>query len=462
MNRWARILPVLITFAHAGACGDSAGGTDVNATEGGQTESATANATAGTTEGATEGESDATTEAATTGDIDPVHEMICAQLSALADPEESYAVPGVAGAPRWGIPPAAPPTTRVRRSWSSLDAADKQQVIDAFIALKGITVDSGDPGSSRADYSSFCEQPELGQSPYAKNLYDYYVEAHTNAFVSMRTEQMPMPRMSHMAPQFLPWHRYLLLRLEADMAEAIGDPDFALPYWDWEDCWEDGDPNTCEPLFEAAYLGTAGGCDEASSPVQGYLTDNGFLANIYSVGGLMNFTGDGIVCSPRPIVRAVGCSDSVIGPPEDSEVAGIFARPVYDAAPYDSCYTEEDISFRQYLEGFNNSDLDPICVAAGCTLHGRGHEWIGGDMTINSTPNDPIFFLHHNNVDRVWAAWQEANLASGDAEREVDHGNPGYPEGEYRGPMFIFDEVRADEMFDYRGLGYEFDALPSE
>jgi tyrosinase len=389
--------------------------------------------------------------------------MICDQLGGLVDVDESYAVPGVAGAPRWGLPVDPPGTPRVRRSWSSLDDAEKQQVIDAFLALKSITVDSGDPGSARADYNSFCEVPELGQAPYAKNLYDFYVEAHINAFVSMRSpDQMPMERMAHMAPQFLPWHRYILLRLEADMAEAIGDPDFALPYWDWEDCWEDGDAGTCTPLFEPAFLGGPGGCDDSTHVVEGYLTDNGFTANVYSVGGLMNFTGAGLVCGARPLVRAAGCSDSVTGPPDAAEIAGIFARAVYDAPPYDSCHTEEDVSFRQYLEGFNNSDLDPICVAAGCTLHGRGHEWIGGDMTINSTPNDPMFFLHHNNVDRMWAAWQEANIDSGEEARMIDAGNPGYPEGDFRGPLFVFDQVRADELFDYRALGYEFDALPSE
>ena len=83
-------------------------------------------------------------------------------------------------------------------------------------------------------------------------------------------------------------------------------------------------------------------------------------------------------------------------------------------------------------------------------------------MTINSTPNDPMFFLHHNNVDRMWAAWQEGNIASGEAARMVDHGNPGYPTGDFRGALFVFDEVRADELFDYRSLGYEFDVLPSE
>ena len=42
--------------------------------------------------------------------------------------------------------------------------------------------------------------------------------------------------------------------------------------------------------------------------------------------------------------------------------------------------------------------------------HGAIHLAIWGDMrtdgTNNSSPNDPLFYMHHSNVDRVWASWQ--------------------------------------------------------
>ena len=42
--------------------------------------------------------------------------------------------------------------------------------------------------------------------------------------------------------------------------------------------------------------------------------------------------------------------------------------------------------------------------------HGWGHMWIGGVMsdTMNS-PNDPAFWFHHAQVDRIWAKWQIVN-----------------------------------------------------
>src|SRR5205085_2080637 len=30
-----------------------------------------------------------------------------------------------------------------------------------------------------------------------------------------------------------------------------------------------------------------------------------------------------------------------------------------------------------------------------------------GTMMLPTSPNDPIFFLHHSNVDRLWAIWQK-------------------------------------------------------
>lgn len=42
--------------------------------------------------------------------------------------------------------------------------------------------------------------------------------------------------------------------------------------------------------------------------------------------------------------------------------------------------------------------------------HGVAHNWIGGDMVnVQISPNDPVFWFHHAQVDRVWANWQINN-----------------------------------------------------
>lgn len=44
-------------------------------------------------------------------------------------------------------------------------------------------------------------------------------------------------------------------------------------------------------------------------------------------------------------------------------------------------------------------------------MHAAGHFSIGGDGgDFYSSPNDPVFFLHHAMLDRVWWIWQALHL----------------------------------------------------
>jgi len=49
-------------------------------------------------------------------------------------------------------------------------------------------------------------------------------------------------------------------------------------------------------------------------------------------------------------------------------------------------------------------------------VHDSMHVWIGGDMDdISTSAFDPIFWMHHTNVDRLWARWQRLNPTSSSA-----------------------------------------------
>ena len=61
---------------------------------------------------------------------------------------------------------------------------------------------------------------------------------------------------AHQGPMFFPFHRYMLLRLEADLREVLDDPHFMMPYWDWDSCQND---DACPELFDG-YLGGPGAC----------------------------------------------------------------------------------------------------------------------------------------------------------------------------------------------------------
>ena len=43
-------------------------------------------------------------------------------------------------------------------------------------------------------------------------------------------------------------------------------------------------------------------------------------------------------------------------------------------------------------------------------IHNSGHVWVGGSMgSIPAAPCDPVFWMHHAEIDRIWAEWQTAN-----------------------------------------------------
>jgi len=56
------------------------------------------------------------------------------------------------------------------------------------------------------------------------------------------------------------------------------------------------------------------------------------------------------------------------------------------------------------LKGF--SSFDSFQSAIEGAVHASVHNAVGGDMASGSSPADPLFFLHHANIDRLWAEWQ--------------------------------------------------------
>lgn len=47
-------------------------------------------------------------------------------------------------------------------------------------------------------------------------------------------------------------------------------------------------------------------------------------------------------------------------------------------------------------------------------VHGGGHYSMGGDpgRDVSTSPGEPLFFLHHSNIDRTWWTWQMQDVAT--------------------------------------------------
>lgn len=48
----------------------------------------------------------------------------------------------------------------------------------------------------------------------------------------------------------------------------------------------------------------------------------------------------------------------------------------------------------------------PAFRAIECGTHFPAHNWVGETMAGGRSPDDPLFYLHHCNIDRIWAIWQ--------------------------------------------------------
>jgi tyrosinase len=77
-----------------------------------------------------------------------------------------------------------------------------------------------------------------------------------------------------------------------------------------------------------------------------------------------------------------------------------------------------------------------------------------GTMVLPSSPNEPVFFLHHSNVDRIWNEWQEIH---GIHTYEPASGFPGNSADD---PMMPYEEigipVTPDAVADIQALGYSY------
>ncbi|KAG9250118.1 uncharacterized protein F5Z01DRAFT_428292 [Emericellopsis atlantica] len=170
----------------------------------------------------------------------------------------------------------------------------------------------------------------------------------------------------HFVSNFLPWHRYFVHVYE----KALQDCGYtgSAVYWDWT---LDSDEPRDSPVWdiETGFGGDGTGGDPScivDGPFAGFQV--AYRASGYAPHCLSRqFNGSGTSMLKHAYTPAV--------------IEEIFGIPGYDA-------------FRQRLEGYP---------------HGAIHSAIGGDMVPAHSPNDPIFFLHHGQVDRIWTLWQQEN-----------------------------------------------------
>jgi tyrosinase len=85
-------------------------------------------------------------------------------------------------------------------------------------------------------------------------------------------------------------------------------------------------------------------------------------------------------------------------------------------------------------------------------MHNRIHNYIGGTMGPSTSPNDPVFWLHHCYVDKLWADWQRMHpshsyLPDGGARQGHN----------LRDLIVPWNEKAIKDVLDIQELGYQYE-----
>jgi len=196
----------------------------------------------------------------------------------------------------------------------------------------------------------------------------------------------------HYGWYFLPWHRGYLWTLEEKIRRLTGEKSFALPYWDW----------TKSPRIPSAFFGD-------NNPME-----------------------DG--------TRLYGPYDTI--PADFLDLRGVLTAPVFhNFGGYDS----------------SRSNAPKIEGILENSSHNNVHNWIGGNMaSFSGAGFDPIFYTHHNMIDRVWNMWKAR-----DPKNNVDPTDDEFLSYEFQffGASGDVESYKVKDLLDSHKLGYEFDNL---
>lgn len=233
----------------------------------------------------------------------------------------------------------------------------------------------------------------------------------------------------HQSWYFPPWHRGYLLALEAQLREAIvglgGPKTWALPYWNYlgpgdqyrmppafaEQSLPDGDPN---PLYVLARYGPKND-REIYIPVPP--VSDACMSNDLYTGSNAN--------TPRP----------GFGGPETGFWHGGGSSGNLEQNPHNLVHVDV---------GGNSAD---------------GQIWgLMADPGIAAL--DPIFYLHHCNIDRMWAAWNASGNAN-PANRSWADGPASSGQREFimptpENPSWVFTPADVSKL---DGLDYTYESL---
>ncbi len=226
---------------------------------------------------------------------------------------------------------------------------------------------------------------------------------------------------------FLVWHRGYIGWFERTVRRYSGNRDFSFPYWDWSET-----PKVPNAMFAGVLTPTDGSYDRYIST---FKTFQDFIqpamANYYkSFTATQNTllrergmatTGDlwaQVVKRGMYATTKHARFPSRTSPDLDAKTTDATSKLRIDAilkAP----------SFEEFNSGqtSDHGQMSKDIAALEGTPHDLTHNFCGGVgyvpndqmgfMQDNLSPSDPLFFLHHSNMDRLYQIWIRRQIAAG-------------------------------------------------
>ncbi|KAF8679763.1 Di-copper centre-containing protein [Rhizoctonia solani] len=263
----------------------------------------------------------------------------------------------------------------------------------------------------------------LARKPHTSALKPTYprsnipsVTTNSSYYDDMTYVHMDLTDQIHYTGLFLPWHRWFVNAHIQQLKAQCGYRG-VMPYWDWS---QDSLSLNTSGIFSTNSVTGLGGFGD---PLNDYQITTGGFSNMtvaYPVKHRIRrqFT-------PFPYLdwywlqRPNEAANATI---TKAYIDAAINGYVGDFVGFQNA-TEKAQAFHPNIHMILGGDMAGTCpTAAGPSCTG-GSTW---------TSNDPIFFLHHANIDRIWYMWQLKNPANAKAFKGGSvstYTDPAYPNG---------------------------------
>ncbi|KAL0580214.1 hypothetical protein V5O48_001807 [Marasmius crinis-equi] len=196
-------------------------------------------------------------------------------------------------------------------------------------------------------------------------------------------------KLIHSVANFFPWHRMFVYEHERALRSECG---YTGPYayWDWT-IDADADAVSTSPIWDpiVGFGGNGVPTGNSTAGFQRCVVDGPYANTTLRIGSPLGASA--AVDEPHCLTREWNNGE------KDSDgdwIIGNMSSPLYNSEAIARISALANYDAFQALQSGPHQDV---------------HNVVRGDMLYFYSPSDVLFFLHHANVDRIWAEWQGNN-----------------------------------------------------